>query len=161
MELGGSFRWSNSNRSLLQSESVTSECARIAGYERLSKSMRLPGECDFSFSNGRKKNSKVGLGLLSKIFSFRRISSGHEKPQVAAAEEEKKKEKKRSSWLPEPGRRWPIQGWWLIFLRFDYVTANVNWEIKIGFICGSQTLSIALFFWYKRLVITDFWAPSN
>lgn len=112
MELRGSCRGSNSHSSVLLSESVTSECARIAGYERLSKSMRLTGECDFDFSDGRKKNSKVGLGLLSKVFTFRKISSGQERPQAAVAmAAEKKKEKKRSSWLPDPEKRWPIQGW--------------------------------------------------
>jgi len=26
-------------------------------------------------------------------------------------QEEKKEKKKRSSWLPDPERRWPVQGW--------------------------------------------------
>ncbi|KAF7828849.1 hypothetical protein G2W53_020013 [Senna tora] len=106
MELGGSFRSCRSHSSVLLSESVTSDCAKIAGYERLSKSMRLDGECDFEFSDRRKRNTKVGLGLLSKVFTFGKL---HERPHVAV--EKKKKKKNRSSWLPDPDRRWPIQGW--------------------------------------------------
>ncbi|KAK4262178.1 hypothetical protein QN277_027763 [Acacia crassicarpa] len=71
--------------------------------------MRLTGECDFS--DGRKKDSKAGLRLLSKVFfSFRKISSDHERSPGAVSVAEKK-QKKRSSWLPDPDKRWPIQGW--------------------------------------------------
>ncbi|TKY70382.1 hypothetical protein E2542_SST06672 [Spatholobus suberectus] len=107
MEFSRSFRLSRSHRILLSSESVTSECAKIAGYERLSKSMRLSGEYDFS---DKHKKHKRGMGLLAKVFSFTRISSSHEEPNKVA-QTVVKKEKKRSSWLPDPERRWPIQGW--------------------------------------------------
>ncbi|CAJ1930121.1 unnamed protein product [Sphenostylis stenocarpa] len=103
MEFSRSFRLSKSHRILLSSEYVTLEC----GYERLSQSMRLTGEYDFSY---KLKKNKKGLGLLGKVFSFARISSPHEEPKKVA-ERVVKKEKKRSSWLPDPGRRWPIQGW--------------------------------------------------
>ncbi|KAI4314849.1 hypothetical protein L6164_027716 [Bauhinia variegata] len=103
MELSRSFRMSRSHDSILLSESVTSECAKINGYERLSQSMRLSGEIDLS--DGRKRN-KRGFGLLSRVFAFSRITA-HERSEVAA----EKSEKKRSSWLPDPNRRWPIQGW--------------------------------------------------
>jgi len=103
MEFSRSFRLSKSHHILLSSEYVTSEC----GYKRLSQSMRLSGEYDFS---EKYKKNKRGVGLLGKVFSFARISSPHEEPNKMA-ERVVKKEKKRSSWLPDPDRRWPIQGW--------------------------------------------------
>nr|KYP66759.1 hypothetical protein KK1_013067 [Cajanus cajan] len=103
MEFSRSFRLSRSHHILLSSESVTSECAKIAGYERLSQSLRISGEHDFS---DKHKKHKRGVGLLGKVFSFKKISSPHEDPNKVV-----KKEKKRSSWLPDPDRRWPIQGW--------------------------------------------------
>ncbi|RDX99087.1 hypothetical protein CR513_17903, partial [Mucuna pruriens] len=101
MEFSRSFRLSRSHHIVLSSESVSSECAKIAGYERLSQSLRLSGEYDFS---DKHKRHKKGVGLLGKVFSFTRISSPQGKVMV-------KKEKKRSSWLPDPQKRWPIQGW--------------------------------------------------
>lgn len=103
MEFSRSFRLSKSHRIPFSSEYVTSEC----GYERLSQSMRLSGEYDFS---EKYKKNKRGAGLLGKVFSFARISSPHEEPNKMA-ERVVKKEKKRSSWLPDPDKRWPIQGW--------------------------------------------------
>ncbi|KAK7307537.1 hypothetical protein VNO77_40700 [Canavalia gladiata] len=98
------LRLSRSHRIVLSSESVNSECAGIAGYERLSQSMRLSGEYDFN--DHKQKKHKMGMGLLGKVFfSFARISSPHKNPKVP------NKEKKRSSWLPNPETRWPIQGW--------------------------------------------------
>lgn len=102
MEFGRSFRLSRSERILLSSESITSECAKISGYERLSQSMRLSEEYE------HKKN-KRGIGFITKVLSFRRISTPHE--GNVAVEMAAKKEKKRSSWLPDPNNRWPIQGW--------------------------------------------------
>lgn len=106
MEFSRSFRLSRSHHILLSSE-LTSECAKIAGYERISQSMRLTGEYDFSF---KEKKRKRGVGLIGKVFSFRRASSPHEEPNKVV-ETVVKKEKKRSSWLPDPDKRWPIQGW--------------------------------------------------
>ena len=108
MELGGSFGLCRSHGSVLLSESVTSECARITGYERLSKSMRLSGEIDFSDERPKRKR---GFGILSKVFAFRRMAEGPERPEVEESQTVEKKQKKRCSWLPDPERRWPIQGW--------------------------------------------------
>ncbi|KAK7406694.1 hypothetical protein VNO78_08324 [Psophocarpus tetragonolobus] len=100
---------SRSHHILLSSQSVNSECAKFAGYERLSQSLRLTGEYDFS---DKHKKNKRGVGLLGKVFTFRKICSSHEDEQHnKVAETVLKKEKKRSSWLPDPNRRWPIQGW--------------------------------------------------
>ncbi|QCD91024.1 hypothetical protein DEO72_LG4g1986 [Vigna unguiculata] len=103
MEFSRSFRLSKSHRIPFSSEYVTSEC----GYERISQSVRLSGEHDFS---EKYKKNKRGAGLLGKVFSFARISSPQEEPNKVA-ERVVKKEKKRSSWLPDPDKRWPIQGW--------------------------------------------------
>ncbi|RZC30475.1 hypothetical protein D0Y65_001851 [Glycine soja] len=109
MEFSRSFRLSRSHHILLSSESVSSECAKIAGYERLSQSLRLSGEYDFI---DKQKKHKRGVGLLGKVFSFRRVSSPHGVGEPnKVAETVVKKDKKRSSWLPDPDRRWPIQGW--------------------------------------------------
>lgn len=82
----------------------------MAGYERLSRSMSLDREYDFSDQDQHdKKQHKRGLGILSKvILPFKKISNPPEESPPKVAE---KKEKKRSSWLPDPDKRWPIQGW--------------------------------------------------
>ena len=121
LERGSSIRLGRSYRSALIPESVTSECARITSYERLSESMRLSCEYNSRISTTRNKNKT--LGILSKVFSFRK-TSGHdietEKGAEIVAEEEKvkketnmkkKKKKKWSSWLPDQDKRWPVQGW--------------------------------------------------
>ena len=135
-----SFRLSRSKRILLSSESVNLECARIGGYERLSQSIRLTGEHDFS---DQHKKHKKGMGILSKFLSFTRTSSPHKAAEATAA----KKEKKRSSWLPDPDNRWPIQGWWMLFLvcvfwekRWLNPRHNMN---RFCFAIKSQILFIA------------------
>ena len=128
MEFNRSFRLSRSHHILLSSESVISECAKIAGYERLSQSLRLSGEYDFSDKQKNHKRSTVGL--LGKVFSFRRVSTPHGEPNKVA-ETVVKKEKKRSSWLPDPDRRWPIQGWWCVFLLcLSFFGGN---SVRLGF----------------------------
>lgn len=97
MEFRRSFRLSKSERILLSSESVTSQ---FAAYERLSQSMRLNEEYK------KNKTNQKGTRFLSKVLTFTRISTPHEEHEIKA-----KKEKKRSSWLPDPHKRWPIQGW--------------------------------------------------
>ena len=75
---------------------MSSECAKIAGYERLSQSLRLSGEYDFI--DKQKKHKRSTVGLLGKVFSFRRVSTPHGEPNKVA-ETVVKKEKKHSSWL--------------------------------------------------------------
>ncbi|CAL0311498.1 unnamed protein product [Lupinus luteus] len=107
MELSRSYKLSRSHHMLLSSE-LTSECSRIGGYDRLSKSVRLSGEHDFIHQN---KKLKRGMGLFGKVFSFTRISSSsssHNGPDDKVVNE---KQNKWSSWLPDPEKRWPIQGW--------------------------------------------------
>ncbi|GAV68769.1 hypothetical protein CFOL_v3_12272 [Cephalotus follicularis] len=107
LQRGSSLRLQRSSSSLLRSESVSAECRRITGYERLSESMRLSDELD-DVSHRRKKIR--AFGFLSKVFSFRKFDGDFEKKQGQGVVEEKKK-KRRSSWLPDPARRWPVQGW--------------------------------------------------
>ncbi|GKV21498.1 hypothetical protein SLEP1_g31475 [Rubroshorea leprosula] len=99
VQSGSSFRigsW-RCNSSRLVSESVSAECARIAKYERLSESEILT--YDRTIDHAQTKSKR--LGFLGKIFSSRK----------ASVEVEEKRKKKRSSWLPDPKRRWPVQGW--------------------------------------------------
>lgn len=115
------MRLGRSNSSLLASESISTECARIAGYERLSESMRLSSEFNLHERRRSRKNRRA-WGVLSKVFSFHKAINDHDKNNkqggvVEEQEEEekknmkKKKKKQRSLWLPDPNRRWPVQGW--------------------------------------------------
>ncbi|KAK9284780.1 hypothetical protein L1049_023957 [Liquidambar formosana] len=129
MELGRSFRLqrdsslkrlARSNSSLLVSESISSECSRITSYQRLSESMRLTNE--YSSHRTQKQRKSRAWGFLTKMFSFKKtdgadeIKQGQVEVEVeveaeAEAEAEAEKKKRRSSWLPNPKRRWPVQGW--------------------------------------------------
>lgn len=104
-----SFKLCRSDSSLLISESISTECARLASYERLSESMRLGNECVLGKS--RSKRNKA-WGIVSKVLSFRKDSGDMETKQPPEFDgERKKKLKKHSKWLPDPERRWPVQGW--------------------------------------------------
>ncbi|CAK9152409.1 unnamed protein product [Ilex paraguariensis] len=117
LERGSSMkRLGKSNSSLLASElASSSEIARITAYERLSKSMRLTGES----SGGRRRRNRA-WALLSKFFCLKKIGDDQitvqraakirAKPPTQVVAEEMKK-KRQSSWLPDPHRRWPVQGW--------------------------------------------------
>jgi hypothetical protein len=108
MEFRRSFRLSKSEHILLSSESVSSECAKIAGYERLTQSMRLNEEYDYE----EHKKNKRGVGFLTKVLNFTRISTPQEATETATtAAAKKEKKRKRTSWLPDPDKRWPIQVW--------------------------------------------------
>ncbi|GAU18514.1 hypothetical protein TSUD_233860 [Trifolium subterraneum] len=69
--------------------------------------MRLNEEYEYE----EHKKNKRGVGFLSKVLNFTRISTPQEAAEMAAAAAEKEKKRKRSSWLPDPDKRWPIQGW--------------------------------------------------
>ncbi|KAJ6732919.1 hypothetical protein OIU74_004801 [Salix koriyanagi] len=108
-ERGPSINSGRSSSSLLISESILPECARIAGYDRLSASMRMRNEPDIGY---RSRKSRV-CTFISKVFGFRKICSDceTEQPGDTLAREGRSGKKKRSSWLPDPERRWPVQGW--------------------------------------------------
>ncbi|KAE9612984.1 hypothetical protein Lal_00027400 [Lupinus albus] len=99
MEVSRNFKLSRSHHILLSSE-LTSECSRIGGYQRLTE------EHDFIDQHLKLKR---GIGLFGKVFSLTRISSSSHK--VPDNKMVMKKQNKRSSWLPDPQNRWPIQGW--------------------------------------------------
>ncbi|KAJ6740093.1 hypothetical protein OIU79_000271 [Salix purpurea] len=56
-ERGPSINSGRSSSSLLISESISAECARIAGYDRLSASMRMRNEPDIGYRS-RKSREK-------------------------------------------------------------------------------------------------------
>ncbi|CAL9128636.1 unnamed protein product [Musa textilis] len=117
-ELNGSFRLYRRDpllgrlhtRRVLLESSVSSECAQMAKYERLSQSLGPPGEPPW-------QQRRVGVWRLLTDSFARKV---REPPRRATAENTKKAaivvwsaEGKRrwSSWLPDPDRRWPVQGW--------------------------------------------------
>jgi hypothetical protein len=108
LQSGPSFRIGGSYRSALVSETITSEYAGIARYERLSESMRLSGE-HTTETKSRRNKEYWGLLTLRKVFSFRKSTGAAEANKQGP--ENVVKKKKRSSWLPDPDRRWPVQGW--------------------------------------------------
>jgi len=128
VERGSSIKFGRSNSSLLISESISSECTRVARYENLSASMRMSNDQDIGY---RSRKSRA-YTFISKVFSFRKISSDCETRQQAdmVTQEEKKEKKKRSSWLPDPERRWPVQGWWFTVKVKELgmaITKIINW----------------------------------
>ncbi|KAH7860793.1 hypothetical protein Vadar_018030 [Vaccinium darrowii] len=111
MERGSaSMRLGRSNRSFLVSDQVSSEISDFTSYQRLSESMRITS------GERSRTRSRSLASLVSKAFSFRKTGgvvpaeNVREPRRVAAAAEEGRK-RRRSSWLPDPQRRWPVQGW--------------------------------------------------
>lgn len=67
--------------------------------------MRLDNESASEKSRSSRKNK--AWGILNKVLSFTKVGTKKEE------EKKKKREptKRRSTWLPDPERRWPVQGW--------------------------------------------------
>ncbi|KAK9670212.1 hypothetical protein RND81_13G186400 [Saponaria officinalis] len=116
-----SLRLSRSrSSSILFSDSVPSESSRFTRYERLSESMRLTtGESslDLGVIKEKKRRNKA-WGLISKVLSFRKSNGLDEAVKDVDGVKrdglrvvEKTVKSRRSSWLPDPNRRWPVQGW--------------------------------------------------
>ncbi|GFY86379.1 hypothetical protein Acr_05g0000180 [Actinidia rufa] len=91
-----SIRLRRSCSSVLVSELVSSEIGKITGYERLS-----------GFDERQRKTRS--WAFLSKAFNFWKVGGGG--GGVIRRREAEGKKKTRSSWLPDPDRRWPVQGW--------------------------------------------------
>ncbi|XXG81395.1 hypothetical protein AAC387_Pa09g2041 [Persea americana] len=92
---------------LLSSECISAECVAFATYERLSRSVRLSGEL-----TGHRRKSRPWLFL--NCFVFGQQKQDGDDTNRAREDKEKKtsRDKSRwSSWLPDPNRRWPVQGW--------------------------------------------------
>eukprot|EP01018_Ginkgo_biloba_P002034 Gb_06590 [translate_table: standard] len=125
-----SFRRSSKNaaESSILSDYVPSESRRFTKYENLSKSMILEGfvvdqHYDYRDLAGVERSDSFGWKQKWRSMSFDKrvspkikideIAEKQRKPTKSASEptEPKLKTKKRSSWLPNPRRRWPIQGW--------------------------------------------------
>ncbi|GAB2279529.1 hypothetical protein Dimus_014169 [Dionaea muscipula] len=111
-----------SRSTVLFSDSIPAESAKYFGYERLSRSMRFSDASTIREIEMEKKSNSdsKGIRFLSRVFSSRKSNTRLE--DLAAEEMKKKaekdttkqgmkKKKKWSSWLPDPDRRWPVQGW--------------------------------------------------
>lgn len=85
-------------------ESVPSECAAITGYGRLSRSMRALDEPQ------RQQDKARVWGVLGRLFS-RKVGAVPKLATEAVGGKAKEKKKRWSKWLPDPDRRWPVQGW--------------------------------------------------
>ncbi|GMH06313.1 hypothetical protein Nepgr_008153 [Nepenthes gracilis] len=96
----------------LFSDSMPSGFARFRGYERLSQSMRLSDESPLSKIETRKKKSINARELIARVLFGKSAATAGE---VSATEKPRKvklkKKWKTSSWLPDPNRRWRVQGW--------------------------------------------------
>ncbi|PON67668.1 hypothetical protein PanWU01x14_100920 [Parasponia andersonii] len=98
---------------MLISKLITSERLRVTSYERLSESMRLDNEYvsdkSSSSSTTSTRKNRAYWGILTKVLCFTQVGTKQRIKQV----EDKKNEttKRRSTWLPDPERRWPVQGW--------------------------------------------------
>ncbi|OMO56895.1 hypothetical protein CCACVL1_26184 [Corchorus capsularis] len=119
LQKGSSLRVGRCNSLLLKSEFISLECNRIATYEKILDSTKPIPECNGG-RHGQKKRKSFGF-MISKVFSSRKVPVDfqmEDRPEVASMEEnknnkkkKKKKKKEKSSWLPDPERRWPLQGW--------------------------------------------------
>lgn len=101
------------NGALLDLESISSECSRIASYERLSSDDRKACRSVSEKRSGKKKIGAWGIIILSKVLSFAKDENNHNhnhnnKKKTTTSTSGKKR---RSTWLPDPERRWPVQGW--------------------------------------------------
>ena len=88
-----------SKSSQLVLESVSLERTAAIGYKRLSRTMRFADEPEMQW---RLK----ALRFFSRVFSKKDHSNVKK-----CSFNKKTKEKSKSSWLPDPNKRWPIQGW--------------------------------------------------
>ena len=101
-----------SNGASLDSESISTECSRIASYERLSSDDRKACRSVTEKRSGKKKIGAWGIIVLSKVLSFAKDENNHNhnnKKKTTTTTTTGKK--RRSAWLPDPERRWPVQGW--------------------------------------------------
>ncbi|KAL0423902.1 UNVERIFIED_CONTAM: hypothetical protein Sradi_0925000 [Sesamum radiatum] len=115
-------RIGRSSSSLVASELVTSEIARITAYEKLSQSMRVTAE-ESPSTNERKQHCRRNKAWTSlvKLFSHKKVENNrnvkHRRVTVATVAEPPREvvagdtKKSRTCWLPDPHRRWPVQGW--------------------------------------------------
>ncbi|KAJ8483799.1 hypothetical protein OPV22_016284 [Ensete ventricosum] len=101
---------SQSCRLILESSSAVAEhSAAITKYKRLSRSTRSPDE------RPRQQRASGARWLLPHFFLRKAGEVPRETNKGKTKKTEKKKMKKKkkswSSWLPDPTRRWPVQGW--------------------------------------------------
>ncbi|KAK1372282.1 hypothetical protein POM88_028475 [Heracleum sosnowskyi] len=109
LERGSSLsnRLERSNSSLLASQYIS---PGITTYKKLSKSSRFAEETppiSSSYHDHHRRGNKSGWSFLSKVFSSFKKTDAQAHPTPSAVQEKKKK----TSWLPDPQQRWPVQGW--------------------------------------------------
>ncbi|KAH0463981.1 hypothetical protein IEQ34_006767 [Dendrobium chrysotoxum] len=104
-------RWKTSN--LLQDSLSQHKGAfmPMPGYERLSQSMRFFSE----EPRQEKLVQRLRQGgwvrkVMGHVFFLHKVD-GDRGVRKEGEGKEKERKKKRSSWLPDPERRWPLQGW--------------------------------------------------
>ncbi|XP_019182849.1 PREDICTED: uncharacterized protein LOC109177831 [Ipomoea nil] len=133
-ERASSFRRvGRSNSTLVASELAASEAARVVAYSRLSQSMRVcdePASCRY---DKRRKNK--ALTFLMRVFSCKNTDATAIKGQTEQKKRqsswlpdhrgkgmeiegkttevlvEQEKKRRQPTILPNPYRRWPVQGW--------------------------------------------------
>nr|DAD21664.1 TPA_asm: hypothetical protein HUJ06_023127 [Nelumbo nucifera] len=109
--------------SMLVTKLISSECAKNTGYEKLPRSVRTTEADECGDAANLKKNiawkflsrmickqEKIGDGSDSGSGSSSGVE-GVKEDDGSTSKAEVKQKKKRSSWLPDPERRWPVQGW--------------------------------------------------
>ncbi|CAL9764153.1 unnamed protein product, partial [Musa acuminata subsp. burmannicoides] len=95
---------SQSCRLILES-AVAEHSAAITKYKRLSHSTRSPDE------RPRQQRASEARWLLAHFFLRKAGEVPRDTNKGKTKKKEKKKKKSWSSWLPDPTRRWPVQGW--------------------------------------------------
>lgn len=106
-----SNRLERSNSSLLASEYIS---PRITIYEKLSKSSRFLEESppiSRSYHDHHRRGNKSGWSFLTKVFSSFKKTDSQAHPTVKPSQSAVQEKKKKTSWLPDPQQRWPVQGW--------------------------------------------------
>lgn len=117
-------RLTRSNSLILGSELAVSgsEFGRVTSfpYQRLSQSKWLSSDEHGEYKPIISTRKLAGWTYLGKVFSFKRMGGRGQVVAEAATKlpevevevlAQVVKKKKRSSWLPDPDRRWPVQGW--------------------------------------------------
>ncbi|KAG6469147.1 hypothetical protein ZIOFF_073845 [Zingiber officinale] len=107
---------SHSSHGLLES-SVSADCDRLTNYERLPHSVSRLDEsprrqplfglcCFLAHSLARKFPAAAG----KKAGRIVRRTAPEDSDRGGKRKEKEKRKRRWSSWLPDPDRRWPVQG---------------------------------------------------
>lgn len=108
VEIGrGRFRYGGRRcNSLLNTHSLPCDCA---SYQRLSSSQSTTSP--ESERLWRRRRKIINWTSFWRLFSSSSPSSSNKQILKGRPPDVLPQNKKRSAWLPDPNRRWPIQGW--------------------------------------------------